>query len=575
MADPICRWRNATPETVCEIVEELPKNEMPEDEFRDLMAKSKFGSEFFHTPYQLACQLALYFIDNDKIYHPRFKNNISIEEADKYLHHWFSLYYVPNPYTKKGFKEIERPLFFEQTLAENLKLNNESSNFQDLLKLTFKDKIGEIDILRNLINKYSTFLKVENDKISLTEKGKSKMEINIGRDDKKSFFKNFDEKNDSSVSPYTNPKQIIFYGVPGCGKSHKIEEMLKNPKEFKIESEEHQVIRTVFHPDYTNSDFIGQILPKVNSDKTVEYNFVPGPFTKILANAIKHSCNQYVLIIEEINRGNASSIFGETFQLLDRIKKGQTIREKAGDGALNTYGKGWSEYFFMDDDINHYILKECNGNDTNKSADVNGIHFSENTGIRLPPNLSILATMNTSDQNVFMLDNAFQRRWKMEYIPNNIKYDDMEDSQKNQYGLKIGETNIKWGVFRDKINERISDSKISFSNAEDKQLGLFFIKADSETDTAEKLPETDKPEKIPESDFANKVLKYLWNDIFKRNPEEIFLADIKNFGDLLLKFNGKDAFGHCFDANLVAKLKEGNNPLSYQPKQTEKPETSE
>ncbi|WP_296662093.1 AAA family ATPase, partial [Treponema sp. UBA753] len=413
MADPICRWRNATPETVCEIVEELPKSEMPEDEFRDSMAKSKFGSEFFRTPYQFACQLALYFIDDDKIYHPRFRNNISIEEADKYLHHWFSLYYVPNPYTKKGFKEIERPLFFEQTLMEKLKLKSESSNFQDLLKQTFKDEIGEIDILRNLINKYSTFLKVENDIISLTEKGKSKMEINVDRDDKKSFFKSFDEKTDSSASPYTNPRQIIFYGVPGCGKSHKIGEMLKNPDKFKIESEEHQVIRTVFHPDYTNSDFIGQILPKVNADKTIEYVFVPGPFTKILAKAIKHSSNQYVLIIEEINRGNAASIFGETFQLLDRMKKGQTITEKIFDGDLNTYGQGWSEYFFMNDDINHYILKECNGNDTNKAVNVNGIVFSENTGIRLPPNLSILATMNTSDQNVFTLDNAFQRRWKM------------------------------------------------------------------------------------------------------------------------------------------------------------------
>ena len=573
MADPICRWRNATSETVCEIVNELPKTEMLENEFRDSMAKSKFGSEFFRTPYQFACQLALYFIDDDKIYHPRFRNNISIEEADKYLHHWFSLYYVPNPYTKKGFKEIERPLFFEQTLMEKLKLNNESSNFQDLLKLTFKDEIGEIDILRNLINKYSTFLKVENDIISLTEKGKSKMEINVDRDDKKSFFKNFDEKTDSSASPYTNPKQIIFYGVPGCGKSHKIGEMLKNPDEFKIESEEHQVIRTVFHPDYTNSDFIGQILPKVNADKTIEYVFVPGPFTKILAKAIKHSSNQYVLIIEEINRGNAASIFGETFQLLDRIKKGQTFNEKAGDGVLNTYGKGWSEYFFMNDDINHYILKECNGNDTNKAVNVNGIVFSENTGIRLPPNLSILATMNTSDQNVFTLDNAFQRRWKMEYIPNNIKYEDMkDDAQKNQYDLKIGVTSIKWGVFRDKINEKISDSKFSFSNAEDKQLGLFFIKADSETDTTEEIPETDKPEKIPESDFANKVLKYLWNDIFKRNPEEIFLPKIRTFGDLLSNFKGSSAFKNCFNPDFAAELEKNNKPL---PEQTESPKQSE
>lgn len=553
MADPICRWRNATPETVCEIVNELPKTEMPENEFRDSMTKSKFGSEFFRTPYQLTCQLALYYIDDDKIYHPRFRNNISIEEADKYLHHWFCLYYVPNPYTKKGFNEVERPLLFEHSLVEKLKLKNESSNFQDLLKQTFKDEIGEIDILRNLINKYSTFLKVENDIISLTEKGKSKMEINVDRDDKKSFFKSFDEKTDSSASPFTNPRQIIFYGVPGCGKSHKIGEMLKNSDEFKIKSEEHQVIRTVFHPDYTNSDFIGQILPKVNADNTIEYNFVPGPFTKILAKAIKHSSNQYVLIIEEINRGNAASIFGETFQLLDRIKKGQTINEKIFDGVLNTYGQGWSEYFFMNDDINHYILKECNGNDTNKAVNVNGIVFSENTGIRLPPNLSILATMNTSDQNVFMLDNAFQRRWKMEYIPNNIKYEDMEPSQKNQYDLKIGETNIKWGVFRDKINEKISDSKFSFSNAEDKQLGLFFIKADSETD---------KAEKIPESDFANKVLKYLWNDIFKRNPEEIFLSNIRTFGDLLSNFKGSSAFGKCFSSDFVAELEKNNKPLT-------------
>lgn len=573
MADPICRWRNATPETVCEIVEELPKSEMPEDEFRDSMAKSKFGSEFFRTPYQFACQLALYFIDDDKIYHPRFRNNISIEEADKYLHHWFSLYYVPNPYTKKGFKEIERPLFFEQTLMEKLKLKSESSNFQDLLKQTFKDEIGEIDILRNLINKYSTFLKVENDIISLTEKGKSKMEINVDRDDKKSFFKSFDEKTDSSASPYTNPRQIIFYGVPGCGKSHKIGEMLKNPDKFKIESEEHQVIRTVFHPDYTNSDFIGQILPKVNADKTIEYVFVPGPFTKILAKAIKHSSNQYVLIIEEINRGNAASIFGETFQLLDRMKKGQTITEKIFDGDLNTYGQGWSEYFFMNDDINHYILKECNGNDTNKAVNVNGIVFSENTGIRLPPNLSILATMNTSDQNVFTLDNAFQRRWKMEYIPNNIKYEDMkDDSQRNQHDLKIGETNIKWGAFRDKINEKISDSKFSFSNAEDKQLGLFFIKAESETDTAEEIHEADKPEKIPESDFANKVLKYLWNDIFKRNPEEIFLPKIRTFGDLLSNFKGSSAFKNCFNSDFAAELEKNDKPLTEPSDQLAQPE---
>lgn len=349
----------------------------------------------------------------------------------------------------------------------------------------------------------------------------------------------------SEKTPHTNPKQIIFYGVPGCGKSHKVSEMLKDEEQFKIESEEHQVVRTVFHPDYTNADFIGQILPKINEDKSIEYSFVPGPFTKILANAYKYSQNQYVLIIEEINRGNAAAIFGEIFQLFDRLKTGQTKNEKFNDGVLNSYGKGWSEYFFMNDDINHYILNQCNGNDKTETVNVNGISFSTNTGIRLPPNLSILATMNTNDQNVFTLDNAFQRRWKMEYIPNKVEYENMSKAQKNQHNSTIGETGKKWGVFRERINELISSGDFSFSNAEDKQLGLFFMKVDGDLN--------ENSGSIEEKDFANKVLKYLWNDIFKRDREDIFKA--KSFGDLISNFTGPDAFEKCFSDSFNEKLK--------------------
>ena len=160
------------------------------------------------------------------------------------------------------------------------------------------------------------------------------------------------------------------------------------------------------------------------------------------------------------------------------------------------------------------------------------------TPIRLPPNLSILATMNTSDQNVFTLDNAFQRRWDMEYIPNKIDYDKASTEQKNQYDSLIGETKVKWGVFRDKINEKISDDDFSFSNAEDKQLGLFFIQADGDIKQSAGT--------VKEDDFANKVLKYLWNDVFKRNREPVFADGINTFGDLLLKFKGEDALKNTF-----------------------------
>lgn len=378
--------------------------------------------------------------------------------------------------------------------------------------------------------------------------GSTKSLINL---EKKSVQNSADS---SSPSPYTHPQQIIFYGVPGCGKSYKISEMLKDKNQFKIDSEEEQIGRTIFHPDYTNSDFVGQIMPAVDNGR-IEYKFTPGPFTKILAKALKHSENQYVLVIEEINRGNAAAIFGEIFQLLDRIKSGKTTKEKLLDGTLNTYGEGWSEYFFMDDEINHYILKECNGDESNKSVNISGICFSENTGIRLPPNLSILATMNTSDQNVFTLDNAFQRRWDMKYIPNKIDYIKVPREQQNQYDSMIGTTKIRWGVFRDVVNDFIANPENSFSNAEDKQLGLFFISADVDI--------SEKSGNIKEDEFANKVLKYLWNDIFKRRLSEssIFNENIKTFGELVSAFNGEKAFDNCFSKDFVESIKEINKDL--------------
>lgn len=155
-----------------------------------------------------------------------------------------------------------------------------------------------------------------------------------------------------SATIYTSPEQIIYYGVPGSGKSHAIKQKLE--AEYKIPEQKQDVFveRTVFHPEYTNADFIGQIMPKVIQGKT-DFVFKPGPFTSILKKALCDSQNRYVLIIEEINRGNAAAIFGGLFQLLDRIddESKKTSHEK----ELNTYGKGWSEYFVMNSEINDYI----------------------------------------------------------------------------------------------------------------------------------------------------------------------------------------------------------------------------
>ncbi len=542
MADPICRWRNATPKTICEIVETLPKEELPADEFRTIMAQSKWGESFAKTVYQFASQTSLYYIDENNIYHPRFSSNISETEAESYLRIWFRKYYVPNPYTR-GFENIEKPLFVVSTLEESLIKNPTENNFEALCKKILKSDVGELDIFRNVINRYSGSLKIEGNKISVIPMEERKMEVNVDRNDKKAFFEIFNDKN--LISSYTkNFSQIIYYGVPGSGKSHKIDEDTK-------ELPDEQKIRVVFHPEYTNADFIGQVLPKVQNGD-VKYEFKPGPFTKILYRAYHNPSEKFYLIIEEINRGNAAAIFGDVFQLLDRIKEGDKSETVSG----NTFGEGWSKYCVENDFINNYLRSPIEysqdgytENHGEKSAQFgDNLTFTENTGIRLPPNLSLLATMNTSDQNVFTLDNAFQRRWDMELVKN-----ECSDTNQMNATITVANQKITWKDFQQTINSVIGEkaNEGGLSSMEDKRLGCWFVKAENK--------------EIKADLFSNKVLKYLWDDAFKFYHQEIFGTEIKNFEDLQKTFfeKGFDVFNEsCGLRNVVSTLRQSSGTTS-------------
>lgn len=311
-------------------------------------------------------------------------------------------------------------------------------------------------------------------------------------------------------SPSTQPpQQTIYYGVPGSGKSHKIDEITKNLSE-------EQKIRVVFHPEYTNADFVGQILPCLTSDG-IEYRFKAGPFSRILKKAYQNPNKPHYLIIEEINRGNAAAIFGDLFQLLDRDSE------------------GWSSYEIENLDINSFIRSKNSTYSDAKiesSVNVGGYTWTENTGIRLPPNLSLLATMNTSDQNVFTLDNAFQRRWDMELVPNSY-----DDKTQMDASISVKGKTITWKSFQSKINEVIAEkgNESGFSSMEDKRLGCWFIK--------------NNEDKIDPEKFANKVLKYLWDDAFKFNRSEIFIDEVKNFEELKNLFIGDKGFEIFKDIN--------------------------
>ena len=297
--------------------------------------------------------------------------------------------------------------------------------------------------------------------------------------DKDTFHENGAQKGGGGFmteNAFDDPKRtkggtnILLYGVPGCGKSHEIKSKYCNDKKY--------MERVVFHPDYTYSDFVGQILPKTDGT-VISYPFTAGPFTTILRKAICDPEHMYFLVIEEINRGNAPAIFGEVFQLLDR------------EDGTSEYG------------INNFDIAKC----------VYG-EGKEEEEIKIPSNLTILATMNTADQNVFTLDTAFKRRWSMRNIENNIAACKHANHQ-------ICGTAVTWGLFATKINDLIIDIGEGNLSSEDNRLGAYFVKAE---------------ELLDEQRFAEKVLMYLWNDAFKYDHDKVFKPEYRTLEELLKGF---------------------------------------
>ncbi len=300
-------------------------------------------------------------------------------------------------------------------------------------------------------------------------------------------------------SPKGGAQNKVVYGTPGCGKSYYVQNTVL-PKLGVVDDDR---IRTTFYQDYTNIDFVGQILPKVHDDQSVTYDFNPGPFALALKKAIKYPEKPIALIIEELNRGNAASIFGDIFQLLDRDKTGK------------------SQYSITNVNLQDYL---------NKCFSDEGYIFNE---IYIPSNLHIIATMNTSDQNVFTLDTAFKRRWQFEKLRNKFS----EDHEYKGYFVP-GMPDVTWQKLVDDINTFIVNSANELSS-EDKQLGVYFI--DKET-LCEKTEDCSDEHKI--NKFAYKLFEYLWDDVAKFARPDWFGAEIKSLDDLIDAYltKGKKVF---------------------------------
>jgi len=322
-----------------------------------------------------------------------------------------------------------------------------------------------------------------------------------------------------------NPEQIIFFGAPGTGKSFEINEKIKGFHKTNDDRNAHSM-RVIFHPDYDYSDFVGTLRPVRNNETgQQDFIFVPGPITRIITECFKQPRETFFLIIEEINRGNAPSIFGDLFQLLDRSSSGE------------------SEYSVRNEEVAAYLKKKTQYRE-----------IFDNGEIWFPSNLNILCSMNTADQNVFVLDTAFTRRFDREYV--RIDFDrlsSLEPSKKNIYmgeiniftgelaltdlfsntelagvvaNLKdIGQLKRNWSTFAILVNRLIdivNDHEGTDQISEDKKLGPFFV---SETDLLSK------------SSFVNKVVYYLKQDVF-RYSEQYFNSPFQKLFDEYTKESG-------------------------------------
>lgn len=500
-ASPICRGKNLTLETVLAFVNAMPLTPMKKAEFHAVTESKLKGWTQTHS--QIARQLALYF-EKEGICYPRFSQRMTYTDILCYMVNWAKHYFVPNIYTPSLKIEGYRITNIYAYLKNCVK--NGVCSYNDACLQMFGVELNNTDKVRVYINNFTDLiisddLMFVNDHLADTSIPEIyPKNIGLSAEDYFNYFTiGLHQKADSL--------QQIFYGAPGTGKSHAINELTAGK----------DVIRTTFHPDTDYSTFVGAYKPttkpvpvitvigteavpvrdkngkEMMEDKIV-YEYVSQAFLQAYVAAWRKYCDvqegeepmDEFLVIEEINRGNCAQIFGDLFQLLDR-----------GD-------EGFSEYpIKADSDMKKLLEHEFKGLEIKNKEGINALfkggkdivaEVLAGDVLLLPNNLYIWATMNTSDQSLFPIDSAFKRRWDWNYVP-------ISDAGKN-WMIEVNGVQYDWWKFLEAINDKVYHATYS----EDKKLGYFFCKAKDGVISADK--------------FVSKVIFYLWNDVFKDSEFE-------------------------------------------------------
>ena len=402
---------------------------------------------------------------------------VSFNKKEQSLEIWLG-FGRTNPRLKKKEVAQKRASYIEELKIIEPNLNNDFQyvqRFDEAVMISKSIKLEDITdkkVIEDLDYLASIYIAYENQEY-----------FNKKQQLKKEEAKNLEK--DSKIMG----RNILYKGFPGSGKSYEVKKEYLTQKDKNGQPildefgdlkliNEYKYETIVFYKEYSNANFVGNIMPVVQNGN-VTYDFIPGPFTKILKRAIHHPESNFYLIIEEINRGNAAAIFGDIFLLLDRKGPNQESIYKIS---------------------NELLAQEVFGHKDQK--------------IYLPANLSIIATMNSSDQNTIELDSAFERRWETIWIT------DRETELDKLYIKGLG--NVKWGSFRKVINNYIANPA---DNSEDKKLGSYFI----DPTYLSEIPKNGSKEL---ERFIFKVFTYLYQKVCIFN-KSLFKKSIKSVDELI------------------------------------------
>lgn len=341
-------------------------------------------------------------------------------------------------------------------------------------------------------------------------------------------YYHFDEiSNNDLIAYHTGYKSSyyrnrIIYGAPGTGKSFRLEKEVRQ----LVGEDVKEYSKTIeFYPDYSYAQFVGtyEPVPYYNgNDYFITYKFVPGPFIELYVKAIQSArsghAKPYVLVIDEMNRADAASVFGNLMRLLDR--------DRNGTGKYDVD---------ISVELRQYLMEELGGD----------LHDYET--IRLPDNMFIWATVNLSDQGAQVMDAAFKRRWHFEHIG----IDDNDDLLDGKF-VVLGEASawkVEWNKLRKAINSFLLNQNVN----EDKLLGPYFLSEDIVVPKSSN--EIDRNSFINE--FSDKVIMYLFEDAARLKRSSLF--DCKNVNSLSsicekFKQRGIEIFNHEIQKNSEAEL---------------------